>query len=94
MYRWPWQCESAFDFVLQPVGLAPDSTAKHTFALSHNVRRLATRRGHERFSALLRHTYSPPSTLHHSLRAVYSGARRRRAEAPTTLLSVVPADQP
>jgi hypothetical protein len=36
---------------------------------------------------MLRPTASPLPTLHHSLRAVYSGARRRRAEAPTALLS-------
>lgn len=47
-----------------------------------------SRRGarHERLRAMYRQTTPSPSTAHQKLCAVYSGARRRRAEARTTLL--------
>jgi len=47
---------------------------------------LPTRRQHECPSAMARHTSSNSFTCPHALGAVYPGARRRRAEARTTLL--------
>jgi hypothetical protein len=51
------------------------------------------RRGarHERSSAMPRPTSSHSSTYPRGIGAVYPGARRRRAEARTAMLSVVPA---
>jgi hypothetical protein len=49
--------------------------------MSYNVQRFATRRQHERSSAMLRSNVINSVTFLHSLGAVYTGAREARGGA-------------
>jgi hypothetical protein len=53
----------------------------HSSAVAYNVQRFATRRQHERLSAMHRHTSSTSFTCPRAISAVYSGAREAREGA-------------
>jgi hypothetical protein len=63
------------------------STGRPAPALSDNVQRLATRRQHERPLDMSRLPLQYARRLVRAISAVHPGPRRRRAEAPTALLS-------